>query len=229
MNAEMSRLVYLKAETTYGRSARPFTSQYLAQVCSALVNAVEHFERMERMEDTGVRLYAEGQTVLEITREHISFEKQVRRGYDRAKEDFLVVFEAAKSCLQVEETMGLRCEMSAIVPNFSDSDAAHLLEAGISFLNEAQWKLLGLSDSSHAVGLRLYGERRGTSQYNIVIEPFLQDPRKFYVSVACVEDRPFPSTADLLTQMDEVYESITDRIPRFLDSLVHRSTVNALA
>jgi len=158
------------------------------------------------------------------TRSHVQLQEllvQVNEAieihFDPTKDKILDIFRIIAEHFQLDTFANLGVKLIARCPIAGEHQASSFLESKYLKISDASFGILG--SGRVATGLRFHF-KRGNSEYDLRIEPHLQDLSKLWIEVDIQYPGVFKELKEVGSQIEVAFEYLTQDVKRFLESPV---------
>jgi hypothetical protein len=147
----------------------------------------------------------------------VQVNEAIEMHFDPTKDKILDIFRIIAEHFQLDTFANLGVKLIARCPAPGEHQASSFLEGKYLKISEPSFGILG--SGRVATGLRFHF-KRGSSEYDLRIEPHLQDLSKLWIEVDIQYPGVFKGLKEVGPQIEAAYKYLTQDVKRFLESPV---------
>jgi len=192
----------------------PFERSQLAMVYSKVTQKY-NYPNFNLLPEGALMLQPASQSHVQLQQLLVQVNEAIEVHFDATKEKVVDILNIISQQFQLETFANLGVKIMARWPVSGDRQASNFLEAKYLKISDTSYAILG--PGRDATGLRFHFNR-GSSLYDLHIEPFLQDLSKLYIDVDIRYPGAFNGLEQVGPRIQAAYSYLFDEVQRFLES-----------
>ena len=192
----------------------PFSRGQLAMLYSKVTEKY-NYPNFNQLPNGAVMLQPATQSHVQLQELLVQVNEVIEVHFEATKEKVLDILEIITNQFQLDTLANLGVKLIARWPVSGDRQASKFLEDKYLKVSETSFGILG--PGRDATGLRFHFNR-GSSLYDLRIEPHLQDLSKLWIEIDTQYPGPFKTLKQVGPQVQATYDYLLDEVKRFLES-----------
>lgn len=192
----------------------PFGQGQLALLYSK-VSEKYNYPTFNQLPNGAVMLQPTTQSHVQLQELLVQVNEAIEMHFDATKDKILYIFRIIADHFQLDTFANLGVKLIASWPVSGEHAASSFLEGKYLKISETSFGILG--SGRDATGLRFHFNR-GSSLYDLRIEPNLQDLSKLWIEVDIQYPGVFKELKEVGAQIKAAYDYLTADVKRFLES-----------
>jgi hypothetical protein len=221
MNREEVQLTYVSLDLSFLPSLRRFTGAQLPDLYAALHNR-HPFESFEMHGDSGATMSTDGVNELEVNREGLQFEEQVRIDFELLRRNFADVVDIVQSRFSVRGFIEPFVVMRALWPlpaGSPEPDAGELLRQRSFKLNADQYNMLKLAQPPSA-SMVMSGDLEASHHIRLELSPYSSDHGQLYIELMSHQHNIIETPKVIEEHLKRVYDYLYGDVIHFISTIV---------
>jgi len=192
----------------------PFDRSQLALLYSKVTQKY-HYPNFNLLPNGAVMLQPATQSHVQLQELLVQVNEAIEIHFEPAKDKIMDIFRIIIEHFQLDALANLGVKLIARCPVSGEHQASSFLEGKYLRISEASFGILG--SGRIATGLRFHF-KRGNSEYDLRIEPHLQDLSKLWIEVDIQYPGLFRELKEIGPQIQAAYDYLTGEVKSFLVS-----------
>lgn len=192
----------------------PFSRGQLAMLYSKVTEKY-NYPNFNQLGNGAVMLQPATQSHVQLQELLVQVNEAIEVHFNATREKVLDILEIVAQQFQLDTFANLGVKLIARWPVSGDRQASRFLEAKYLKISETSFGILG--SGRDATGLRFHFNR-GTSVYDLRIEPHLQDLSKLWIEIDIQYSGLFTGLKQVGPQIQRAYDYLTTEVRNFLES-----------
>ena len=192
----------------------PFDRSQLAMLYSKITEKY-NYPNFNQLPNGAVMLQPATQSHVQLQELLVQVNEAIEIHFNATKEKVLDILEIITQHFQLDTFANLGVKLIARWPVSGDRQASNFLEGKYLRISETSFGILG--PGRDATGLRFHFNR-GSSLYDLRIEPHLQDLSKLWIEVDIQYHTSFNGLKEVGPQIQAAYDYMVSEVKRFLES-----------
>ena len=174
-----------------------------------------HYPNFNLLPNGAVMLQPATQSHVQLQELLVQVNEAIEIHFEPAKDKIMDIFRIIIEHFQLDALANLGVKLIARCPVSGEHQASSFLEGKYLRISEASFGILG--SGRIATGLRFHF-KRGNSEYDLRIEPHLQDLSKLWIEVDIQYPGLFRELKEIGPQIQAAYDYLTGEVKSFLVS-----------
>jgi len=192
----------------------PFDRSKLALLYSKVTQKY-HYPNFNLLPNGAVMLQPATQSHVQLQELLVQVNEAIEIHFDPAKDKILDIFRIIIEHFELDTLANIGVKLIARCPVLGEHQASNFLEGKYLKISEASFGILGAGRI--ATGLRFHF-KRGNSEYDLRVEPHLQDLSKLWIEVDIQYPGLFKGLKEIGPQIQAAYDYLTGEVKNFLES-----------
>lgn len=174
-----------------------------------------NYPNFNQLPNGAVMLQPATQSHVQLQELLVQVNEAIEIHFNATKDKVVDVLKIVADHFQLDTFANLGVKLTARWPVSGEHQASSFLEGKYLKISETSFGILG--PGRDATGLRFHFNR-GSSMYDLRIEPHLQDLSKLWIEVDIQYPGPFKGLKEVSPQIQAAYDYLIDEVKRFLES-----------